>query len=63
MEQHMEYTRKGKYFEARVLLTLLRNGKVKLGIGDADNNVELFLDGIGCPAYYGRNYWTATFRT
>lgn len=62
MEQHREFTRRGMYYEAYNLLLLLRKGRVKLGIGDADNNVEQFLESIGCPVRYGRNYWTATFR-
>lgn len=62
MEKHMEFTREGKYQEAKNILRLLRNGIIKLGLGDADFNTECFLESIGCPVNYNRNGYSATFR-
>ena len=63
MEKHMEFTKTGRYAEARYLLTLLRKGYVKLGLGDADFETECFLESINCPVNYGRSYYSATFRS
>ena len=62
MEQHMVYTRQGMYYEAKTLLRLIQKGWVVLGLSDADNNVEIFLEKIECPVTYGRNFLSAKFR-
>lgn len=62
MEQHMEFTRRGMYYEAKALFRLLRNGCVRLGLGDEDWNVEMFLESIDCPVNYSGNGYTATFK-
>lgn len=58
----MELTKAGKYQEAKNLLSLLKKGYVKLGLGDVDFNTECFLESIDCPVNYDRNGYTATFR-
>ena len=40
MDAHRELVRTGKLYEAHLVLELLRNGKLKLYLGDADWNVE-----------------------
>lgn len=62
IEKHMELTKSGKYLEAKNLLRLLRNGRVNLGLGDVDFETECFLESIGCPVYYSRNGYGATFK-
>ena len=61
MEKHMELVKKGHYLAARNLLRLLRDGHVRLGLGDADFESEEFLESIGCPVHYGRGFYGATF--
>lgn len=60
--KHIEFTQVGKYKEAKNLLFLLRNGRVNLGLSDADFETECFLESIGCPVHYDRNGNIATFK-
>ena len=62
IEKHIELTKTGNYLVARNLLHLLRNGRVRLGLGDVDRETESFLEGIGCPVSYSRGGYGATFR-
>lgn len=62
IEKHIELTKTGNYAAARNLLWLLRNGYVKIGLGDTDWETESFLESIDCPVFYGRSGYTATFR-
>lgn len=62
MEKHIEFTKAGKYGEAKNLLLLLKRGYIKLGLGDADWETERFLEEIDCPVNYSRNGYSATFR-
>lgn len=62
IEKHIEWTKSGNYVAARNLLWLLRKGYVELGLGDPDWETEIFLESIDCPAFYGRNGYTTTFR-
>lgn len=59
---HISLVKAGKYEVARLLLHLLRKGKVKLGLDDASYEAENILEKVGCPCSYGRNYNTVTFR-
>ena len=40
MDSHMDLVKRGELGAARILLQLLRNGKVTLGLGDDEWNVE-----------------------
>ncbi len=62
MEKHIELTKTGNYLAARNLLLLLRNGRVRLGLGDEDWETESCLEDIGCPVSYSRDGYGATFR-
>jgi hypothetical protein len=57
MDKHRELVRAGKLLEARELLRLLRKGKIKLGLGDIDWEVERICEELGCRINYrGRGY-------
>ena len=61
IEKHMLLVRRGKYDQAKVLLHLLRKGRVTVGISDTDCEIEFFLEEVGCYVWYGRSYLSATF--
>ena len=63
IDKHIELVSSGNYEVARNLLILLRNGFIRLGLGDADFETECFLESIGSPVHYGRNGYSATFKT
>lgn len=60
MDVHRELVKQGKLPEARQLLKLLRNGKISLGLGDADWAVEKLCEDAGCHISYSGRYYTAT---
>ena len=41
---------------ARHLLYLLRKGRISLGLGDIEWEVEHLLEGLGVPIRYSRNF-------
>lgn len=61
IEMHREYTRACMYEEARLLLILLRREHLALGLDDAANTVERFLENVGLKPTYGRNYNVCRF--
>lgn len=62
MEKHMMYVHTGEYDCARLLLRLMKHGKVCLGLDDSSADVENFLEGIGLTPHYSSNYNICTFR-
>ena len=60
IDAHRELVKQGKLLEARQLLKLLRNGKISLGLGDADWAVEKLCEDVGCRIGYSGRYYTAT---
>lgn len=60
MEKHIELVRTGKFKQARIIFSLLRNGKVKLGLDDDSYEVEIILENLGCRMSYDRRGYTAT---
>lgn len=62
MEKHMELVKIGEFEQARNLMILLRKGKINLGLNDTDFYTECFLEKIGCPVWYTRQGYGATFR-
>lgn len=60
MDAHKSLVREGKYSEAKEVLTLLRRGRVKLGLSDPDWNVERLCEDMGFPIGYSTNGSTAT---
>ena len=60
MDAHRELVRTGKLYEAHLVLELLRKGKLKLYLGDADWNVEKLCEDLGCRFGYNNRGYTAT---
>ncbi len=60
MDAHRELVKHGKLLEARQALKLLRNGKIALGLGDTDWEVEKLCEDVGCHISYSGRYYTAT---
>lgn len=60
MDKHRELVRAGKLLEARELLRLLRKGKIKLGLGDIDWEVERICEELGCRINYSGRGYTCT---
>lgn len=60
IDKHRELIRKGEYEQARLILALLRRGRIKLGLGDDCWAVEIFCENIGCPIYYSSNGYSIT---
>ena len=57
MALHSTYVKHGQYSEAHSILYLLRCGRVRLRLGDADRTVELDLLKLGCDVgFAGRGY-------
>ena len=59
MDSHMDLVKRGELGAARILLQLLRNGKVTLGLGDDEWNVEELCERKVCYIYYSRNGYKA----
>ncbi len=59
MDAHRELVRTGKLYEAYLILELLRKGKLKLYLGDADWNVEKLCEDLGCKFGYNSRGYTA----
>ena len=59
MDAHRELVRTGKLYEAHLVLELLRKGKLKLYLGDADWNVEKLCEDLGCRFDYNSRGYTA----
>lgn len=62
MDAHRELVRQGKLLEAREVLRLLRNGRVKLGLGNVDWNVESLCEELGCRIRYSSRGYSAEVR-
>lgn len=45
---------------ARLILRLLRTGRITLGLGDVDCRVEMLLEDLGVHISYSRRGYTAT---
>lgn len=59
MDAHRGLVRQGRFLEAKLVLKLLRQGRVNLGFGDSDWGVEKLCENVGCHISYSRRY-TAT---
>lgn len=59
MDAHMELVRKGKFLEARMVLTLLRKGRVKLWLDDVSWDVEALCERLGCKISYSSRGYSA----
>lgn len=55
MELHRAYIKRGQFYEARLVYSLLKNKSVKLYLDDASWRVECDLSDLGCPIYYAKN--------
>lgn len=62
MDTHRKLVREGKLLEARVVLQLLRTGRVKLGLDDTSWNVENLCESLGCRINYNSRGYTAEVR-
>lgn len=62
MDTHRKLVREGKLLEAREVLRLLRKGRVKLGLGDVDWEVERLCEELGCRIRYSSRGYTAEVR-
>lgn len=60
IDEHLKLVKKGKYNQARLILRLLRRGKIKLGLGDDCWAVEMICEDIGCHINYSSNGYSAT---
>lgn len=60
MDAHRELVRSGKYSEAKEVLSLLRKGRVKLGLSDCDWMVEKLCEDMGFRIGYSINGNTST---
>lgn len=60
MDMHREMVRNGQLGAAKLLLRLLRNGKVCLGLDDDSWMVEKACESLGCYIYYDRRGYSAT---
>lgn len=59
MDAHRELIRKGEYREARLVLWLLRDGKVTLWLDDVSYAVESLCERMGCRIWYDRRGYKA----
>lgn len=57
MDMHREYVRAGLYQEAKLLLILLRRGRLSLGLGDKATRVEHLLENLGLSASSHSRNW------
>lgn len=48
MDAHRKLVREGKLLEGRLVLYLLREGRISLGLGDEAWNVERLCEELGC---------------
>lgn len=55
MDAHRKLVKEGKLMEAREVLYLLRKGKISLGLGDVEWNVERLCEELGCRMICKRN--------
>lgn len=55
MDAHRELIRKGSYRQAKLVLKLLRDGKVTLWLDNDSWEVESLCEGLGCRIWYSRN--------
>ena len=60
MNAYSESVREGNMSTAHGLLTLLRLGKISMGLSDASYKIECLLEAIGCKITYSRYYDIAT---
>ncbi|GEM_PF-4749346 len=60
MNAYSESVREGNMSTAHGLLTLLRLGKISLGLSDAAYKIECMLEAIGCKITYSRYNCIAT---
>lgn len=54
MDAHRKLVREGKLLEGRLVLYLLREGRISLGLGDEAWNVERLCEELGCRIRYTR---------
>lgn len=57
---HEELVKAGEYETASRVYELLMNGRVTLGLNDADWNAEHLLEKIGCGILYSRSGYSVT---
>lgn len=62
MDAHRNLVREGKLLEAREVLRLLREGRLKLGLGDVSWEVERLCEELGCRISYSSRGYTAEVR-
>ncbi len=60
MQAHNSLIKTGRYIEAKLIMELLTDGKICIGLSNADNTVEHLTEEIGCHISYGRSFNTAT---
>lgn len=59
MDMHRDMVRSGNLRAAKILLKMLRDGKVSLGLDDDSYTVETACEKVGCYIYYDRRGYTA----
>lgn len=62
MDAHRQLVRSGKLEEGKMILQLLRKGRVKLGLDDVSWNVESLCEKLGCRISYSSRGYTAEVR-
>lgn len=62
MDAHRQLVRSGKLEEGKMILQLLRKGRVKLGLDDVSWEVERFCEELGCKIIYSSRGYTAEVR-
>lgn len=55
MNKHRELVKSGLYRQARIILDLLRDGKVTLWLDDDSCAVEFICEELGCSIWYSGN--------
>lgn len=58
-EIYRDFVRGGQYYEGRLILRMLRHGRVVLGLGDAAWNVQTVLEDAGFRIWFSRNGYQA----
>nr|DAU27518.1 MAG TPA: hypothetical protein [Caudoviricetes sp.] len=62
MDAHRNLIREGKLLEGRLVLYLLRKGRISLGLGDEAWNVERLCEELGCRIICKRNGYIVEVR-
>lgn len=59
---HFDLVKKGDYYTAKNILDFMRDGKIILGLGDADFKASILLDDAGFWSWINPRVWTMHFK-